>query len=36
MRYAIDGHAPQDVGDTYGNGFSLFVLKRWLDKVALQ
>jgi integrase len=36
MRYAIDGHAHQDVGDTYGNGFSLIVLKRWLDKVALQ
>jgi integrase len=36
IRYAIDGHAHQDVGDTYGNGYSLFVLKQWLDKVALQ
>jgi integrase len=36
ISYAIDGHAHQDVGDSYGNGYSLHVLKRWLDKVALQ
>jgi integrase len=36
ISYAIDGHTHQDVGDTYGNGYSLHVLKRWLDKVALQ
>lgn len=36
ISYAIDGHAHQDVGDTYGKGYSLFVLKKWLNKVALQ
>ena len=35
IRYAIDGHASQDVGDTYGKGHGLSILKDWLDKVAL-
>jgi integrase len=36
IRYAIDGHAAQDVGDTYGAGHGLPILKEWLDKVALK
>ena len=35
IRYAIDGHAAQDVGDTYGIGHGLKALAGWLDKVAL-
>lgn len=35
IRYAIDGHAAQDVGDTYGSGFGLKVKAEWLAKVAL-
>ena len=35
IRYAIDGHAAQDVGDTYGNGHGPKVLAEWLDRVAL-
>lgn len=35
VRYSIDGHAAQDIGDTYGEGHSLEVKRQWLDKVAL-
>jgi integrase len=35
IRYAIDGHVAQDVGDTYGYGFGLKILKQWLDQIAL-
>lgn len=35
IRYAIDGHASQDVGDTYGSGFGLPIMQSWLLKVAL-
>lgn len=35
IRYAIDGHAAQDVGDTYGTGYGLQVKAEWLAKVAL-
>ena len=36
IRYAIDGHAAQDVGDDYGTGFGLKVKAEWLAKIALQ
>ena len=36
IRYAIDGHAAQDVGDTYGSGFGLPIMQDWLLKVALK
>lgn len=37
IRYAIDGHAAQDVGDTYGStGHGLKVKAEWLAKVALK
>lgn len=37
IRYAIDGHAAQDVGDTYGStGHGLKVKAEWLGKVALK
>jgi integrase len=36
IRYAIDGHAAQDVGDDYGTGFGLKVKAEWLEKVALR
>lgn len=36
IRYAIDGHASQDVGDTYGSGFGLPIMRDWLLKVALK
>ncbi|HEY9224167.1 MAG TPA: tyrosine-type recombinase/integrase [Variovorax sp.] len=32
---AIHGHASQDVGDSYGDGYSLRVKAEWLAKVAL-
>ena len=35
IRYAIDGHAAQDVGDTYGTGYGLKVKAEWLGKVVL-
>ena len=35
IRYAIDGHASQDVGDDYGSGHGLPILADWLGKVAL-
>lgn len=35
IRYAIDGHAAQDVGDTYGSGYGLKVKAEWLTKVAM-
>jgi hypothetical protein len=36
IRYAIDGHARQDVGDGYGStGHGLKVKAEWLNKVAL-
>lgn len=35
IRYAIDGHASQDVGDTYGRGHGLDIMAQWLTKVAL-
>lgn len=35
VRYAIDGHAAQDVGDQYGKGHSLEAMHSWLEKVAL-
>jgi len=35
-RYAIDGHASQDVGDDYGSGHGLPILADWLSKVALK
>ena len=35
IRYAIDGHASQDVGDNYGQGHGLPILHQWLAKVAL-
>ena len=35
IRYAIDGHAAQDVGDTYGTGYGLKVKAEWLEKVVL-
>lgn len=35
IRYAIDGHASQDVGETYGSGFGLPIMQEWLLKVAL-
>lgn len=35
IRYAIDGHAAQDVGDTYGQGHGLHIMALWLEKVAL-
>ena len=35
IRYAIDGHAAQDVGDNYGVGHGLPIMASWLDKVAL-
>lgn len=36
IRYAIDGHAAQDVGDGYGTGFGPMVKAEWLAKVALE
>lgn len=33
IRYAIDGHAAQDVGDDYGTGYGLKVKAEWLAKV---
>lgn len=35
VRYSIDGHAAQDVGDTYGDGHGLEIKQRWLAKVGL-
>jgi integrase len=35
IRYAIDGHARQDEGDGYGEGYDLKVKVEWLLKVAL-
>lgn len=35
IRYSIDGHAYQDVGDTYGYGHGLEIKRQWLEKVAL-
>ena len=35
IRYAIDGHAAQDVGDKYGHGHGLPILHQWLTEVAL-
>ncbi|WP_232080742.1 tyrosine-type recombinase/integrase [Variovorax sp. SRS16] len=35
IQFAIDGHASQDVGDSYGIGYSLRVKEEWLAKVAL-
>lgn len=35
IRYAIDGHAAQDVGDTYGTGYGLKVKAEWLERVVL-
>lgn len=35
IRYSIDGHASQDVGDDYGIGHGLPIMASWLDKVAL-
>jgi integrase len=35
IQFAIDGHASQDVGDSYGEGYSLRVKAEWLTKVAL-
>ncbi|MDO8385933.1 MAG: tyrosine-type recombinase/integrase [Polaromonas sp.] len=35
IRYAIDGHAAQDVGDDYGTGFGLKVKAGWLSKIVL-
>ena len=35
IRYAIDGHAAQDVGDTYGTGYGLKVKAEWLEKVVV-
>lgn len=36
VRYAIDGHAAQDVGDQYGKGHSLEVMHSWLKQVELK
>ncbi len=33
IRYSIDGHASQDVGDEYGTGFGLKIKAEWLAKV---
>jgi len=35
IQFVIEGHATQDVGDSYGNGYTLTVKAEWLGKVAL-
>lgn len=33
IQFAIEGHSSQDVGDSYGNGYTLKVKSEWLGKV---
>jgi len=35
VQFVIEGHSSQDVGDSYGNGYTLTVKAEWLGKVAL-
>ena len=34
IQFVIEGHSSQDVGDSYGNGYTLKVKAEWLGKVA--
>ncbi len=36
IQFVIEGHSSQDVGDSYGNGYTLQVKAEWLEKVALK